>query len=75
MNLLVKKFGPLATVLLSALIAISCEDPGRIGLIVNANNGVISTHYQDLVLPTTMVQFDPRKTSESNSIQSGQPGL
>jgi hypothetical protein len=72
MNLLVKKFGPLAVILLSALIAISCEDPGRIGLIVNANNGVISTHYQDFVLPTTMVQFDPRKTSESNSIQSGQ---
>ena len=72
MNLLVKKFGPLAVILLSALVAISCEDPGRIGLIINANNGVISTHYQDLVLPTTMVQFDPRKTSESNSIQSGQ---
>lgn len=71
MNLLVKKFGPLTVILLSALIAISCEDPGRIGLIVDGNNGVISTHYQDIVLSTAVVQFDLRKTSESKSIQAG----
>ena len=72
MNLLVKKFGPLTVILLSALIAISCEDPGRIGLIVDGNNGVISTHYQDIVLSTAVVQFDLRKTSESKSIQAGE---
>ena len=72
MNLLVKKFGPLTAILLSALIAISCEDPGRIGLIVDENNGIISTHYQDLPISTSVVQFDPRKTAESNSIQAGQ---
>lgn len=71
MNLLVKKFGPLTVILLSVLIAISCEDPGRIGLILNENNGVISTHYQDIVLPTSVVQFDLRKTAESKSIQAG----
>ena len=72
MNLLVKKFGPLAVILLSAVIAISCEDPGRIGLIVNADNGVITVHYQEIVLPSSVVQFDPRKTSESRSIQFGE---
>ncbi len=72
MNLLVKKFGPLTVILLSALIAISCEDPGRIGLIIDGDNGVISTHYQDIVLPTSVVQFDLRKTAESKSIQAGQ---
>ena len=71
MNLLVKKFGPLTAILLSALIAISCEDPGRIGLLVDENNGVISTHYQDIPISTSVVQFDPRKTAESNSIQAG----
>lgn len=72
MNLLVKKFGPLAAMLLSALLVISCEDPGKIGLIVNAENGVISTHYQDIVLPTSVVQFNPRNTLEARSIQAGQ---
>jgi hypothetical protein len=71
MNLLVKKFGPLAVILLCALVAISCEDPGKIGLIVNSDNGVISTHYHEMVMPASMVQFDPRKTSESRSIQAG----
>jgi len=72
MNLLVKKFRALAIILLGASIAISCEDPGQIGLIVNANNGVISTYYQDIILPTSMVQFNPRKTSEAKSLQAGQ---
>ena len=72
MNLLVKKFGPLTVILLSALIAISCEDPGKIGLVVNSDNGVLTTHYYETVVPTSMVQFDPRKTSESRSIQVGE---
>ena len=72
MNLLVKKFGPSTIILLSALIAISCEDPGRIGLIVDSDNGVISTHYQDIILPTSVVQFDPRNTASARSIQAGQ---
>jgi hypothetical protein len=72
MNLLVKKFSSLAFIMLGALIAISCEDPGQIGLIVNANNGVITTHYQDIILPTSMVQFNPRKTSDSKTIQAGE---
>jgi len=72
MNLLVKKFGPLAVILQMAILAISCEDPGKIGLIVNAENAVISTHYQDIILPTSVVQFDPRKTLESGSVQAGE---
>jgi len=72
MNLLVKKLRPLAAVLFSALLAISCEDPGRIGLLINADNGVISTHYQDVVIPTSMVQFEIRKTTNSRILQAGQ---
>ena len=72
MNLLAKKFGPLILVILSALMVISCEDPGKIGLIVNADNGIIATDYQDIVLSTSVVQFNPRKTLESKSIQAGQ---
>ena len=72
MNLLVKKFRLLAVVLSSALLAISCEDPGRIGLLINADNGVISTHYQDIVIPTSMVQFDIRKTTNTGILQAGQ---
>ena len=52
-------------------MAISCEDPGRIGLIVNSDNGVISTHYQDMVIPASMVQFNLRKTEESTAVQAG----
>ena len=72
MNLLVKKFGPLATIFVSALLAISCEDPGRIGLIINEDNGVISSHYQDVVLSSSMVQFDIRKTTGTRILQAGQ---
>jgi hypothetical protein len=72
MNLLVKKFRSLAFILLGTLMIISCEDPGQIGLVVNANNGVITTHYQDIILPTSMVQFNPRKTSNGRVIQAGQ---
>lgn len=72
MNLLVKKFGPLAAIFVSALLAISCEDPGRIGLIINEDNGVISSHYQDVVLSSSMVQFDIRKTTGSGILQAGQ---
>jgi len=72
MNLLVKKFGPLAIILLAALTAISCEDPGSIGLVINADNGTISSHFVNITLPTAMVQFNPRKTSDARSIQAGQ---
>lgn len=71
MNLLVKLFRPLAAILLVVGLAISCEDPGKIGLIIDANNGIISSHYQDIVLETSVVQFDPRKTSDGQSIQVG----
>lgn len=71
MNLLVKKFWPLAFVLLAAVFAISCEDPGKIGLIINEDNGIISTYYADIVVPTSVVQLNPRKTSESVTLQVG----
>jgi len=72
MNLLVKKLRLLAAVLLGSLVVISCEDPGKIGLLINADNGVISTHYQDILLPTSMVQFDVRKTNNSRILQAGE---
>jgi hypothetical protein len=71
MNLLVKKFWPLAFVLLAAVFAISCEDPGKIGLIINEENGIISTYYKEMVVPTSVVQLNPRKTSESVTLQVG----
>ena len=52
-------------------VLISCEDPGKIGLNINADNGVVSTHYAEVVLPTSIVQFDPRVTFESPSLQVG----
>jgi len=72
MSLLVKKFRPLVAILLAAGFAISCEDPGRIGLIINAENGIISTHYEEIILETSVVQFDPRQTSDGQVIQVGQ---
>lgn len=50
---------------------ISCEDPGKIGLNLDEDNGVVQTHYQEVVLPTSIVQFDPRTTFRSPSIQVG----
>ena len=67
MNLLVKKFGQAAMVLWFVWVLISCEDPGKIGLNINADNGVVSTHYAEVVLPTSIVQFDPRVTCERPS--------
>ncbi|GEM_PF-2926695 len=72
MNLLAKKFRRGVLVILSALMVISCEDPGKIGLLVNADNGIIAGNYKEIVLPTSVVQFNPRKTLEARSIQAGQ---
>ena len=58
-------------VLWFSLVLISCEDPGEIGLNLDADNGVVSTHYAEVVLPTTMVQFNPRLNLRSPSLQVG----
>jgi len=59
-------------ILSAAVLAISCEDPGKIGLIINADNGLVKTHYFEMVLPTSVVQFNPRKTSETGILKAGQ---
>lgn len=71
MNLLVKKFGQATSVLLLAILIISCEDPGNIGLNLDGSNGVVVTRFSEVVLPTSLVQFDPRNTLRSPSIQVG----
>ncbi|MCB0496237.1 MAG: DUF4270 family protein [Cyclobacteriaceae bacterium] len=70
MNLLVKKLS-VAAVLLLPLFFVSCEDPGKIGLNVDPKNGVILTKYQEFVLPSAEVQFNPRTTINSSSLQAG----
>jgi len=71
MNLLVKKFKEAIVVLLLLSFFVSCEDPGRIGLDVDPKNSVILTRYKEFVLPSTQVQFNPRSTSNSSSLQAG----
>ncbi len=71
MNLLVKKFKEVIAVLLLLLFFVSCEDPGKIGLDVDPKNSVILTRYKEFVLPSTQVQFNPRSTSNSSSLQAG----
>ncbi len=71
MNLLVKKFKVVAVVLLTPLFFVSCEDPGKIGLDVDPKNSVISTKYKEFVLPSMQVQFNPRSTTNSISLQAG----
>ena len=71
MNLLVKKLKVLALVVLMPLLLISCEDPSEIGLNVNASNSVLLTKYKEFVLPSSQVQFNPRSTTNSTSIQAG----
>ena len=58
-------------VLLASLFFVSCEDPGKIGLNINPDSGVILTKYKELILPSTQVQFDPRSTLNSFSFQAG----
>lgn len=71
MNLLVKKLRLPGLVLLAAVLTISCEDPGKIGLIVDQDNSALSTYFKEVVLPSHVVQFNPRKTSESQNTQAG----
>src|SRR5210317_1522098 len=71
MNLLVKKLWLPVLMILATVTVISCEDPGRIGLIINADNGLLLTGYKEVVLPSTVVQFDPRETTESGSFKTG----
>lgn len=70
MNLLVKKQRVLA-ILLASLFFVSCEDPGKLGLNINPDAGALTAKYKEFVLPTTMVQFNPRSTTNANSIQAG----
>ena len=70
MNLLVKKLG-VAIAILLPLFFVSCEDPGEIGLNVDPKQGTILSKYQEFVLPSTEVQFDPRSTVNSSSFQAG----
>ncbi len=71
MNLLVKKRKAWAVVLLMSLFFVSCEDPGKIGLNIDPEHSVITTVYKEFVLPSTQVQFNPRSTTNSSSLQSG----
>ena len=71
MNLLVKKLWLPAITLLVVITVISCEDPGRIGLIINSENGLLRTGYREIILPSSVVQFDPRKTIGSASYKAG----
>ncbi len=71
MNLLVKKFKVAAVVLLLPLFFVSCEDPGKIGLDVDPKNSIILTKYKEFVLPSSQVQFNPRSTTNSSSLQAG----
>ncbi len=71
MNLLVKKFKEAIVVLLLLSFFVSCEDPSKIGLDVDPKNSVILTRYKEFVLPSTQVQFNPRSTSNSSSLQAG----
>ena len=72
MNLLVKKLWLPVIVLLATVTLISCEDPGRIGLIINSDNGLLKTGYREIVLPSTVVQFEPGTTTGSSSLRAGQ---
>ena len=71
MSLLVKKFGRAVSMMLLAILIFSCEDPGNIGLNLDGTNGVVETIYHEAVLPSSVVQFDPRSTLRSPSIQVG----
>jgi len=71
MNLLVKKLWPPVAIILAAVLVISCEDPGKIGLIIDEDNGLLKTGFREFVLPTSVVQFDPRSTMNSQSYQVG----
>lgn len=71
MNLLARKIGLIAGLLLSSIFIISCEDPGEIGLNIDPDNGIVVTRYYETVLPTTMVQLDPRETYQSPAVQAG----
>lgn len=70
MNLLVKKLG-VAIFFLLPLFFVSCEDPGKIGLNIDPKNGALLSKYQEFILPSTEVQFDPRSTVNSSSFQAG----
>jgi len=71
MNLLVKKLKVLALVVLMPLLFISCEDPTKIGLNINPSKGTVLTKYKEFVLSSSQVQFNPRSTTKSSSIQAG----
>ncbi len=71
MNLLGRQLAVGAAIVLTIGGLGSCEDPGDIGLLVDADNGVVKPYYVDVTLPTSVVQFDLRSTKESRSIQAG----
>lgn len=60
-----------SVVLLASLFFVSCEDPGKIGLNINPEGGVVLSKYQEFTLSSTQVQFDPRSTLNSFSFQAG----
>lgn len=71
MNLLVKKLWQPIAIILAAIVVISCEDPGRIGLIIDEDNAILKTAFHDVALTANVVQFNPRKTSETANLQVG----
>jgi uncharacterized protein DUF4270 len=71
MNLLVKKLKMPAVILLASLFFVSCEDPGKIGLNINPRGSTITTEYIEFILPSTQIQFNPRSTLNSTSLQAG----
>ncbi len=71
MNLLVKKLKVAGVALLALLFFVSCEDSGKIGMNVDPENSAIITRYKEFVLPSSVVQFNPRSTTNASSLQAG----
>ena len=70
MNLLAKNW-LMAFMAFAVFTIISCEDPGEIGLQLDPNEGVLKTYYQELTLPSTVVQFAPQGTAGPKRIYLG----
>ncbi len=71
MNLLGRQLAVGAAIVLIIGGLGSCEDPGDIGLLVDADNGVVKPYYVDVTLPTSVVQFNPRSSKFTRTIQVG----
>jgi len=71
MNLWARRVGWAALAALPMVCFNSCEDPGSIGLNVDPQANNIGSFFKELDLPTSVVQFNPRRTTEANSIQAG----